>query len=170
MRKVGSNGAITAVGSWSSPDQAQAVKAVLFADGGARGNPGPAGIGVVLKDSRGKVLGEIAEPIGTATNNIAEYKALIAGLELALESGVSELDVCVDSKLVMQQVQGNWKIRNERLRALAARAQGLSSKFESFSIRHVPRAENERADELANIGMDSAVDMDDTYEQGSFDR
>jgi ribonuclease HI len=145
------------------------VKAVLFTDGGARGNPGPAGIGVVLRDARGKVLGEIAKPIGIATNNIAEYKALIAGLELALDSGVTQLEVCVDSKLVKQQVQGNWKIRNERLRALAARAQGLTSKFESISIRHVPRAQNDRADELANIGMDSAADTDETFRQGSFD-
>ncbi|MFN2594250.1 MAG: reverse transcriptase-like protein [Actinomycetota bacterium] len=146
------------------------MKAVLFTDGGARGNPGPAGIGVVLSDLKGKVLGEIGEPIGTATNNVAEYKALIAGLELAIESGVTEIDVKVDSKLISQQVQGNWKIKNERLRGLAARAQGLTSKFAVFSIAHVPRAQNARADELANIGMDSATDLDEGFEQGSFDQ
>lgn len=145
------------------------MKAVLFTDGGARGNPGPAGIGVVLLDARGKVLGEVADAIGTATNNIAEYKALIAGLQLALEKGVSDLEVRADSELVVQQIQGNWKIRSEALRGLAARAQTLSSKFERFTIRHVRRAENARADELANIAMDSASIQADTFQQGTFD-
>lgn len=145
------------------------MKGVLFTDGGARGNPGPAGIGVVLTDAAGGVLGEIGRSIGVATNNIAEYKALIAGLELALESQVRELTVHVDSELVAQQVQGNWKIKNERLRALAARAQGLAAKFESFAIVHVPRAQNARADALANIGMDGASTSDERFEQGTLD-
>lgn len=146
------------------------MNAVLFTDGGARGNPGPAGIGVVLIDPKGKVLGEIADAIGIATNNVAEYKALIAGLELALETGVTELEVRADSELVVQQVQGNWKIRNDALRGLAARAQGLSSRFETFTIRHVRRAENARADELANIAMDSAAVDPEAFEQGVFDQ
>ncbi|MDQ3877724.1 MAG: ribonuclease HI family protein [Actinomycetota bacterium] len=145
------------------------MHAVLFTDGGARGNPGPAGIGVVLMDTSGEVLGEIADPIGTATNNVAEYKALIAGLELALDRGVTDLEVRADSELVVQQVQGNWKIKNEALRGLAARAQGLSSKFERFTIRHVRRADNARADELANVAMDSVSSESDSFEQGTFD-
>ena len=146
------------------------MKAILFTDGGARGNPGPAGIGVLLTDQKGKTLGEIAKPIGVATNNVAEYTALIAGLELALEATVTDLEVRVDSVLVVEQVLGNWKIKNERLRALAARANHLAAKFGKISIHHVPRAENARADELANIGMDASVDLDEGYEQGTLDQ
>ena len=132
------------------------ARAVLHTDGGARGNPGPAGIGVVLADPAGNVLGEHAGYIGRATNNVAEYKALIAGLELALAHGVSDLEVHVDSELVVAQLQGRWKIRNDRLRTLAAHAGSLLSRFSSVELTHVRRGLNERADELANEGMDQA--------------
>lgn len=132
------------------------MKATLHTDGGARGNPGPAGIGVLLTDGNGEVLGEIAEGIGEATNNIAEYKALIAGLELALDKGVTDLEIAVDSELVVHQVKGEWKIKNDRLRALAVKARGLMNKFDSANIKHVRREENEGADRLANQGMDAA--------------
>jgi ribonuclease HI len=131
-------------------------RAVLHTDGGARGNPGPAGIGVVLADAAGDVLGEHAAYIGRATNNVAEYKALIAGLELALAQGVTDLEVHVDSELVVAQLQGRWKIRNDRLRALAAQAGSLLSRFSSVQLTHVRRGLNARADELANRGMDEA--------------
>jgi ribonuclease HI len=133
------------------------MRAILHTDGGARGNPGPAGIGVVLAGADGTVIAERAEPIGEATNNVAEYRALIAGLELALERGVTEIDVHLDSELVASQVQGRWKIRNDRLRALAARAEGLLARFSSATVTHVRRELNARADELANEAMDEAV-------------
>ena len=145
------------------------MKATLHTDGGARGNPGPAGIGVVLRDGSGEVIGEIAEGIGSATNNVAEYTALIRGLELALDRGVTDIDVRLDSQLVVSQVQGEWKIKNERLRNLAARAQMLLGRFASHTIAHVRRAENAHADELANRGMDELEhDVRDEPEQGSF--
>ena len=138
------------------------MKAVLHADGGARGNPGPAGIGVVLEDGSGRILGEIAEGIGRATNNVAEYRALIAGLQLARELGVSELEVWMDSQLVVAQVMGEWKIKSPSLRSLAVEARALLSKFSKFSLKHVSRELNADADKLANKGMDaSALDDDD---------
>ena len=133
------------------------MKAILHTDGGARGNPGPAGIGVVLKREDGAVIDEIASGIGTATNNVAEYKALIAGLELALSHDVSDLQIYVDSELVVSQVEGRWKIKNERLRALAGKATSLMRRFDSVAIEHVPRSLNADADKLANQGMDAAA-------------
>ncbi len=132
------------------------MKATLHTDGGARGNPGPAGIGVVLKDESGAVIGEIALGIGIATNNVAEYQALIAGLELAREKGVTELEVSMDSSLVVNQVKGEWKIKNDALRPLAVKARRLIDGFSSWSLSHVGRDENADADKLANQGMDAA--------------
>ncbi|MDQ4144840.1 MAG: ribonuclease HI family protein [Actinomycetota bacterium] len=146
--------------------------ATLHADGGARGNPGPAGIGVVLTDEAGEVIGEIGRGIGETTNNVAEYSALIAGLELALERGVTDIDIAMDSELVVNQVQGSWKIKNDRLRSLAVTAQGLMNRFATASIRRVPREKNAGADRLANQGMDqAALDADQDAEspqQASF--
>jgi ribonuclease HI len=133
------------------------MKAVLHADGGARGNPGPAGIGVVLVGEDGEVVAEIAEGIGEATNNVAEYSAVIAGLNLALAKGVTDIDVYLDSELVVSQLRGDWKIKNDRLRTLAVRARALLNRFERSSLTHVPRAMNADADRLANQGMDAAM-------------
>jgi ribonuclease HI len=145
------------------------MKARLHTDGGARGNPGPAGIGAVLFDPDGNVIGELAEGIGVATNNVAEYTALVEGLDLALRKGVTDLEVFMDSELVVSQVKGLWKIKNDRLRGLAAKAQGLMSKFDNASLTHVRREKNEDADKLANQGMDRAeLDLEDEPEQGSF--
>jgi ribonuclease HI len=132
------------------------VKAVLRTDGGARGNPGPAGIGVILEDGAGAVMAELGRPLGHATNNVAEYTALITGLEIALDNGVTEVDVFLDSELVAQQVAGRWKIKNDTLRGLAVRARALLERFDSAHITHVPRARNAAADALANQGMDAA--------------
>lgn len=132
------------------------MRGVLHADGGARGNPGPAGIGVVLADESGQVIGEIAAGIGRATNNVAEYKALIAGLELALERGVTKLEIFMDTELVVAQVKGEWKIKKDTLRPLAVRARSLMNKFDEVSIAHVRRESNADADKLANQGMDQA--------------
>jgi ribonuclease HI len=132
------------------------VKGVLNTDGGARGNPGPAGIGVVLKDSDGVVLAEVAKGIGEATNNVAEYEALIAGLQLALDHGVSDIEIYLDSELVASQIEGRWKIKNDRLRALAVTARSLMDRFDRARVVHVRRAHNTHADRLANIGMDAS--------------
>ena len=145
------------------------MKARLHTDGGARGNPGPAGIGVVLTDESGSVIGELARGIGQTTNNVAEYTALIAGLELALQRGVEDLDVFVDSELVVEQVEGRWKIKNERLRALAVRARSLFGRFRSVSIKHVGRDQNAGADRLANQGIDAAA-LDHLQDEESRDQ
>ena len=145
------------------------MKARLHTDGGARGNPGPAGIGAVLFNENGEVIGELAKGIGVATNNVAEYTALIEGLLLAQSIGVTELQVCLDSQLVVSQVKGEWKIKNDRLRSLAARAELLLSKFDNATLEHVRREQNAEADKLANQGMDQAeYDLDQEPEQGSF--
>ena len=133
------------------------MKATLHTDGGARGNPGPAGIGAVLYDETGEEIGQVSESLGATTNNVAEYKALIAGLELAVARGVTEIDVKCDSQLVVSQVSGEWKIKSDQLRSLAAKAERLLYKFPSHSLSHVPRASNARADELANQAMDAAA-------------
>jgi ribonuclease H / adenosylcobalamin/alpha-ribazole phosphatase len=143
------------------------VHAILRTDGGARGNPGPAGIGVVLLSSDETVIAEIAEPIGVATNNVAEYRALIAGLELARARGVTDVTCQVDSELVVAQLQGRWKIRSDRLRHLAARAGSLLARFESARLTHVRRELNARADELANEAMDAASGLEGDAEQTS---
>ena len=145
------------------------MRARLHTDGGARGNPGPAGIGVVLTDEQGTVLDERYEGIGSTTNNVAEYRALIAGLELALERGVTELEVALDSALVVAQVNGEWKIRNDRLRSLAVRARSLLGRFEKATISHVKRELNADADRLANKGMDESevAEGDDDLGQSS---
>lgn len=154
---MGCSDATTAVASSSSSETLVRVKARLHTDGGARGNPGPAGIGAVLYDEAGAEIGEVSASVGVTTNNVAEYKALIAGLELALELGVSEIDVKCDSQLVVSQVSGEWKIKSDQLRSLAAKAERLLYKFERHSLTHVPRAANARADELANQAMDAAA-------------
>jgi ribonuclease HI len=133
------------------------VKGILHTDGGARGNPGPAGIGVVLTLGEGQPARELARYIGEATNNVAEYHALIAGLELALNEGVSDIEIYVDSELVAAQLEGRWKIKNDRLRALASKASSLMTRFETVCISHVRRHLNERADELANQAMDTGT-------------
>ena len=133
------------------------MRATLHTDGGARGNPGPAGIGAVLTAEDGEVIGEIAQGIGEATNNVAEYAALIAGLELALDKGVTHVDIYLDSELVVSQLIGKWKIKKDTLRPLAVKARALMNRFDSFTISHVRRELNADADKLANQGMDAAA-------------
>ncbi len=132
------------------------MRATLYTDGGSRGNPGPAGIGVQLLDDTGAVLDEIARGIGETTNNVAEYTALIEGLRMALDQGVTDIEVFMDSELVVSQLSGRWKIKNERLRHLAVEARAVLSRFRSVRLEHVRRAHNARADELANRGMNEA--------------
>lgn len=132
------------------------TKATLYADGGARGNPGPAGSGAVLLDENGTVIAELMRSLGHATNNVAEYTGLIIGLEEALRRGIDELDVRMDSLLVVQQMKGVWKIKHPGLRPLAFRAGELLARFPKRTIEHVPRELNSLADALVNRAIDDA--------------
>jgi ribonuclease HI len=131
------------------------VKARLSTDGGARGNPGPAAFGYVLEADDGTVLAAHGEAIGEATNNVAEYRALIAGLQRALEFGVDELDVVSDSQLVVRQMTGEYKVKNETLQELQREATELAGQLRSVAYRSVPREHNELADELVNEALDA---------------
>lgn len=126
----------------------------LWTDGGARGNPGPAGIGVVLEDPSGEVVAELSEGIGWATNNVAEYQGLIAGLKLALSQDVHRLDVFMDSLLVIEQMKGKYRVKHPGLKPLHASARELAVKFERVRFNSVPREENAHADRLMNDGVD----------------
>jgi ribonuclease HI len=126
----------------------------LHTDGGARGNPGPAGIGVVLKSPEGEILEEIGRGIGWTTNNAAEYEGLIAGLQAARQHGASELQVYMDSTLVVEQMKGGYKVKSPGLRPLHARARKLVEQFDRVTFQAVPRARNKEADRLSNKGMD----------------
>ena len=126
----------------------------LHTDGGARGNPGPAGIGVVLESPEGEVLEEIGRGIGWSTNNAAEYQGLIEGLQAARNHGAAALDVFLDSTLVIEQMKGNYKVKHPALKPLHARARKLAEGFEAITFTAVPRSENQEADRLSNRGMD----------------
>jgi ribonuclease HI len=130
------------------------LRLVLHADGGARGNPGPAAIGVVLSRPDGEVLAEAAERIGHATNNVAEYRALVRGLEEAGRLGATEVEIVGDSELVARQVTGAYKVKHPSMKPLHQEVLALLTRFERWSIRTVPRAENARADELVNQALD----------------
>lgn len=123
-------------------------------DGGARGNPGPAAIGAVVSDGAGEILEERGERIGTATNNVAEYRALLLGIERAAALGASELDLVGDSELVVRQVKGEYKVKDTNLRELHAEVKRALAPFGRWSIRHVPRSENAEADRLVNEALD----------------
>jgi len=134
---------------------ARRLRVIVEADGGARGNPGPAGYGAVVKEAgTGEILLERAEAIGVATNNVAEYSGLIAGLQAAADLGAVEVDVRMDSKLVVEQMSGRWQIKHPGLRPLAAQAANLVSRFDTVRFTWVPRERNKRADALANAAMD----------------
>ena len=126
----------------------------LRTDGGARGNPGPAGLGMVLEARDGMRLWGGYRYVGVMTNNRAEYLALIAGLEKALEFDPAELEVCLDSQLVVEQMNGGYRIKSADLRPLAMQARGLLDRFPKVALRYVPRRENGAADALANRAMD----------------
>lgn len=124
----------------------------VYVDGAAKGNPGPAGIGVRL-ELEGVVLCEQSEYIGNATNNVAEYKALIYGLEIARRLRVTRVSAVSDSELLVRQLNGEYKVKNEKLLPLYKFARELADTFEEFRIRHVSRTENQHADRLANQGI-----------------
>jgi ribonuclease HI len=125
-------------------------------DGGARGNPGPAAIGVVVRDASGEVIEERGERIGEATNNVAEYKALLLGIALATALGAREVDLVGDSELVVRQVEGRYKVKDATLRELHAEVRRALAGLEEWSIRHVRREQNAEADRLVNSVLDGA--------------
>ncbi len=130
------------------------MKLVVNVDGGARGNPGPAAIAAVVQDSEGGVLQERGERIGRATNNVAEYKALLLGIEMAGTLGASELELVGDSELVVKQVKGEYKVKDATMRELHAQVKSALNDFDSWSIRHVRREHNAEADRLVNEALD----------------
>jgi ribonuclease HI len=133
------------------------VRLVVNVDGGARGNPGPAAIGVVVSDPDDNVIDELSEPIGMATNNVAEYRALLRGIEWARGLGADELEIVGDSELVARQLTGAYKVRHPAMKPLYEEAMAALRAFRDWRIRTVPRAENARADELVNRALDAAA-------------
>jgi ribonuclease HI len=131
------------------------VKARLSTDGGSRGNPGPAAYGYVLETDDGTVLDARGETIGVATNNVAEYRALLAGLEAAIDRGVDELEVVSDSELLVKQMRGEYKVKNDALRELVEDAHALARRLARISYTAVRREHNELADRLVNEALDS---------------
>jgi ribonuclease HI len=132
------------------------MKAKLSTDGGARGNPGPAALAYVLEAEGGSVLAEHSETIGIATNNVAEYRALLAGLARAVELGVDELEVVSDSELVVKQMRGEYRVKNATLRELSLEAARLAGQVGSVTYTAVRREHNELADRLVNEALDGA--------------
>jgi ribonuclease HI len=131
------------------------TKLTVNVDGGSRGNPGPAAVAAVVRDADGEVVQEKGETIGRATNNVAEYRALLLGIELAAALGASELELVGDSELIVRQVKGEYKVRDAALRGLHTEVKEALKPFERWSIRHVRREENAEADQLVNDALDA---------------
>jgi ribonuclease HI len=138
-------------------DKPPELHLVAYSDGGARGNPGPAGYGVVIQDESGKKVAALSEYLGHQTNNVAEYQGLIAALEYAVEKGPKALKVISDSELLVRQIKGIYKVKNSTLQELHGRAKNLIAQLQWFSIGHVLRGHNQEADELANAAMDKGM-------------
>lgn len=132
------------------------IKGRLFTDGGARGNPGPAGLGAILFSEGEKLLGFDAKFGGTLTNNQAEYKALKLGIELALKHGIKDLLVYMDSELAVKQMKGEYKVKNADIADIKAQIESLTVSFDSIGFIHVPREQNRHADALVNLVLDAA--------------
>jgi ribonuclease HI len=133
------------------------MKLIIHSDGGARGNPGPAGIGAIINSEDGEVVAEISQFIGHATNNQAEYQALLAGLEKALLLGADTLDCFLDSELAVKQINREYKVKNKELAPLFLKVYNLTTKFKAIRFVHIPREQNKEADRLANEAMDRGV-------------
>ena len=132
------------------------MKLVVHVDGGSRGNPGPAAIGVVLSDADGTVVEEVSETIGVATNNVAEYRALLKGLERASSLGADEVEVVNDSELVAKQINGAYKVKHAAMRPLYLDAMAALRGFKRWKVRSVRREHNAHADALVNAALDAA--------------
>jgi ribonuclease HI len=134
------------------------MRAIVHVDGGARGNPGPAAAACVISTPEGEILGEHAQLLGEVTNNVAEYRALLLGLERARELGVTEVEVVNDSELIAKQVNGQYKVKHAAMRPLYQQAMAALRGFERWTVRTVPRARNADADALVNAALDQARD------------
>lgn len=139
---------------------------IVYTDGAARGNPGPAGIGVHVTDADGRTVKTLAEGIGPATNNVAEYRAAVAGLRLAAELGARRVLLRADSRLLVEQVEGRFRVKNPNLRALHQEARELIRSFDSVAVEHVLRGANADADALANEGVDRWLAENDWHPPG----
>ncbi len=126
-----------------------------YVDGGARGNPGPAGYGAHIVDEAGNIVAELHGALGIATNNVAEYNGLLAALQWALERRVSALHVKADSLLLVEQMRGNYRVKSSGLIPLFRRARGLVARIGHVTFEHIPREQNQDADRLSNLGMDA---------------
>jgi len=125
----------------------------IYTDGASRGNPGPAAAGGVIYSQTDEIIAEISKPLGIQTNNVAEYLALKLTLERALELGINNVEIFMDSKLVVEQIQGRWKIKNERLREINDEIKLILTQFQIISFKHIPRNLNKMADQLANMAL-----------------
>jgi len=133
------------------------MKLIIYTDGGARGNPGPAGIGAVIYNEKQSIIAEISQYLGVATNNQAEYRALIAAFEKAKELGATQLDCYLDSELVVKQLRHEYKVKNKDLAPLFLTVYNLALNFQTITYTHIPREKNQAADKLANEAMDRGV-------------
>ncbi len=141
------------------------LRVTIHVDGGARGNPGPAGAGVVVQCRDDDViLHQAGLFLGRATNNVAEYSALVAGLKAAAQLGADDVECLSDSELMVKQMNGEYRVKNERLREFYDQAQQLQSKFSRFSIRHIRREKNEEADKLVNMAINRRSNVEDAAE------
>jgi probable phosphoglycerate mutase len=131
------------------------MKLILYADGGSRGNPGPAAAGAVLLNEQGEIIARLKSDLGPATNNQAEYAAVIIGLTRALGLSAVEVQVFLDSKLIVEQLSGRWKIKDLKIKKLAERAHTLLAQFQSWKFQHIPREKNSAADALVNEILDA---------------
>jgi ribonuclease HI len=129
------------------------AKLVIHTDGVSRGNPGPAAIGAIIRDEQGRLVASISQGIGRATNNQAEYRAIIAALEKALALGAGRVELNSDSELVVRQIKGQYRVKKEALRPLYQRVKQLQNRLPDFSIRRIPRQQNREADKLANAAL-----------------
>ena len=130
------------------------MRLVIHTDGAARGNPGPAGAGAILRDEEGTVVAEIAEPLGRATNNVAEWTAVLLALEEALRLGATRVDLRMDSELVARQISGVYRVKHPDLRPIHAVVMGMLRRLAGYTVGHVPRALNKDADRLSNVAID----------------
>ena len=128
-------------------------RVIIHADGASLGNPGPSAIGATIKDEQGKLIARISQRIGRATNNQAEYKAIIAALEQATRLGAKQVDVSSDSQLVVRQINGEYRVKKAALKPLYQQVKKLQSLLDSFTITHIPRQQNQEADNLANMAL-----------------
>lgn len=131
-------------------------KLFLYTDGGSRGNPGPSGIGIVILDEHKKKIREVFKYIGDATNNVAEYKALIHGLEEAVLLGATDVIIHIDSELLVKQLNGDYRVKDANMKTLFAKALAVLKKFSAFEVKHIPREKNKDADKLVNKALNLA--------------